>query len=64
MTNEQWQEGLKVLADLHDSNEDFAYGLLAEGAQRLETVTFGKGDTISKIELIPDGHGGYYINTE
>lgn len=64
MTPEEWQEGLKTLANLHDSNEDFAYGLLAEGAQRLEIVAFGKGTTIEKIELIPDGNGGYLSEIE
>ena len=63
MTERKAQRKIRALADRYADQLTVAFVLLAEGAQRLETVKFGEGVPITEIHLTPDGTGGYHVRT-
>lgn len=52
------------LRGCYESEEEFAYALLAEGAERMEIAMVGEGTLLEKIEITPHEVEGFLIGVE
>lgn len=57
----KYRKALKLLRDIYPGHEDRAHMFLAEGAEIMQTITFGNGNLIETMEICPAHDEGFLV---
>lgn len=64
MWQRKYRKWHRIARQLYDGPEELAFAFLGEGAQLLEIVAVGEGETVGFVHIEPNDDGTYDIHVE